>query len=98
MSKRTKRNFSREFKLAAVKKHVENGLAAREVAEGLEISENLIYAWKKNFQNDGSLESQLQSSSSVNAELKRLRGEVRQLRMERDILKKATVFFAWEQK
>ena len=98
MSKQPKRKFSREFKVAAVKKHVENGLSAREVAEELEINENLIYAWKKSFQNDGSLENQLQSSSSVNAEPKRLRDEVRQLRIERAILKKATVFFAMEQK
>jgi transposase len=98
MSKRPKRTFSREFKLAAVKKHIENGLSAREVAEELEIDDNLIYNWKKIFQNDGSLEKQLESSSSVNAELKRLRDEVRQLRIERDILKKATVFFAREQK
>ena len=98
MSKRPKRTFSREFKLAAVKKHIENGLSAREVAEELEIDDNLIYNGKKIFQNDGSLEKQLESSSSVNAELKRLRDEVRQLRIERDILKKATVFFAREQK
>ena len=41
---------------------------------------------------------QLSSSTSVEAELKRLREENRQLRMEREILKKATVFFAREKK
>ena len=98
MSKRPKRSYSREFKLAAVKKHVEQGLTAREVAKDLEIDDNLIYNWKKMFQEDGTFDKHLESSSSVNAELKRLRDEVRQLRIEREILKKATVFFAREQK
>ena len=98
MSERQRRSFTRDFKLAAVKKHVEQGLSAREVAADLEISENLIYNWKKAFQADGTLEKQLSSSSSVEAELKRLREENRQLRMEREVLKKATVFFAREKK
>lgn len=98
MNKRTKRSFTREFKLAAVKKHVEQGLSAREVAADLDINDNLIYKWKETFQADGTLEKQLESSSSVEAELKRLREENRQLRIEREILKKATVFFAREKK
>lgn len=98
MSERQRRSYTRDFKLAAVKKHVEQGLSAREVAADLEISENLIYNWKKAFQADGTLEKQLGSSTSVEAELKRLREENRQLRMEREILKKATVFFAREKK
>jgi len=98
MSERQRRSFTRDFKLAAVKKHVEQGLSAREVAADLEISENLIYNWKKAFQADGTLEKHLGSSTSVEAELKRLREENRQLRMERDLLKKATVFFAREKK
>ena len=86
MSERQRRSFTRDFKLAAVKKHVEQGLSAREVAADLEISENLIYNWKKAFQTDGTLEKQLGSNTSVEAELKRLREENRQLRMEREIL------------
>ena len=86
MSERQRRSYTRDFKLAAVKKHVEQGLSAREVAADLEISENLIYNWKKAFQADGTLEKQLSSSTSVEAELKRLREENRQLRMEREVL------------
>jgi len=98
MSERQRRSFTRDFKLAAVKKHVEQGLSAKEVASDLEIDINLIYNWKRAFQADGTLENQLGSSTSVEAELKRLREENRQLRMEREILKKATVFFAREKK
>ena len=98
MSGRKRRSYTRDFKLAAVKKHVEQGLSAKEVASDLEIDVNLIYNWKQAFQADGTLEKQLESSTSVEAELKRLREENRQLRMEREILKKATVFFAREKK
>ena len=46
MSKQPKRKFSRELKVAAIKKQVENGFSACEFAEQLEINKNLIYAWK----------------------------------------------------
>ena len=91
-----RRTFSREFKLAAVKKVVEQGLSGRQVARDLEISDNLIRNWRKAFEADGTLQAEINNSPSVDAELKRLREENRQLKMERDILKKATAFFAKE--
>jgi transposase-like protein len=91
-----RRIFSRDFKLAAVKKVVEKGLAVTEVARDLGIRDTLIHNWKRAFEADGSFRSEVVGSSSVDAELKRLRDENRQLRMERDILKKATAFFAKE--
>jgi len=92
----TRRTFSREFKLAAVKKVVEQGLSFREVAKDLGIRDTYIHNWKKAFEADGTLSKQVEQSSSIEAELKRLREENRQLKMERDILKKATAFFAKE--
>lgn len=91
-----RRTFSAEFKLAAVKKVVEQGLACRQVARDLEISDNLIRNWRKAFEADGTLRVEANDSPSTEAELKRLRAENRQLKMERDILKKATAFFAKE--
>jgi len=91
-----RRIFSREFKLAAVKKIVEQGLSATEVARDLGIRSNLLHNWKRLFQVDGTLQQENQGSATVDAELKRLREENRQLKMERDILKKATAFFAKE--
>ena len=44
MSQR-RRTFSREFKLAAVKKVVEQGLSCREVARDLDVRDNLIRNW-----------------------------------------------------
>lgn len=94
MNKR--RTFSREFKLAAVNKVIEQGLSYCEVARDLGIRDNLIHNWRKAFEKDGTLGKRAESSSSVDAELRRLREENRQLAMERDILKKATAFFAKE--
>jgi transposase len=94
--KRKRRTFSREYKLAAVKKVIEQGLSYCEVARDLGIGDTLIHNWRKAFEADGTLQAEVNQSPSVVGELKRLREENRQLKMERDILKKATAFFAKE--
>jgi len=91
-----RRTFARDYKLAAVKKVIEQGLSYTEVARDLGIRDTLIHNWKRAFEADGTLEAEINQSPSVESELKRLREENRQLKMERDILKKATAFFAKE--
>ena len=91
-----RRKFSREFKLAAVKKVMEQGLSYTVVGRDLGVGDNLIRNWKKSFEEDGTLATDVAGNQSVEAQLKRLREENRQLKMERDILKKATAFFAKE--
>ena len=91
-----RREFSREYKLAAVKKVIEQGMTYREVARELGIRDTMLHNWRKVFEKDGSLKTDVTNTPSVEAELKRLREENRQLKMERDILKKATAFFAKE--
>jgi transposase len=86
--KRTRRSFTDEFKIEAVKMVTEQGYKAAEVARRLDVNENLIHRWKATF-------SQVENDTE-NEELKQLREEVKRLRMERDILKKATAFFARE--
>jgi transposase len=91
-----RRKFGRDFRLAAVKKVIEQGLSYAAVGRDLGVGANLIRNWKKVFEEDGTLETEVANSSSIEAELKRLREQNRQLIMERDILKKATAFFAKE--
>ncbi len=91
-----RRTFSREYKLAAVKKVIEQGMAFSQVAKDLDVKDSLIRNWRKKFIADGVLDAASVQSPTVEAELKRLREENRQLKMERDILKKATAFFAKE--
>ena len=91
-----RRTFARDYKLAAVKKVIEQGLSYSQVARDLGIRDTLIHNWRKAFEADRTLAAEVTQSPSVEAELKRLREENRQLKMERDILKKATAFFVKE--
>jgi transposase len=96
LTMKERRTFSREYKLAAVKKVVELGLTYAQVARDLGIRDNLLHNWQKALVADGSLKKAIEESPRMDAELKRLREENRQLKMERDILKKATAFFVKE--
>ncbi len=49
-----RRRFTREFKLAAVRKVVDLGLSCAEVARDLKVRESMIYNWRKSFEADGS--------------------------------------------
>ena len=92
MSKRERRRHSDEFKREAVKLVTEQGLSVAQAVRDLDVNENLLRIWKRKFAD----ESEESLSESEQMELARLREENRRLRMERDILKKATAFFANE--
>ena len=85
----SKQRYGREFKLEAVKLVQQQGLSKAETARRLGVTETTIGEWVRQFGSEASGEQDDKS-----AELKRLREENRQLKMERDILKKATAFFA----
>ncbi|MCH7688502.1 MAG: transposase [Planctomycetes bacterium] len=87
-SKQTRRSFSEEFKIEAVKLVTEQNYKVAEAARNLGIGDNLLRRWMDKY-------AEIDDATS-NEELKRLRAENKRLRMERDILKKATVFFANE--
>ena len=93
----TRRNYSREFKIEAVRMVTQQNLSVSEVARDLGIHANMLRKWKNQLAAEGeqafSGNGQL---STEQEELQRLRKENRRLRMERDILKKATAFFAKE--
>ena len=86
------RKETEEFKRDAVDLVTEQGYSAVEAARSLGINDNLIYKWRKDFEANGGL------SSLEKTELKRLRRENKQLRMETEILKKASAYFAKEMK
>ena len=92
MSKR--RRHSEEFRREAVKLVTEGGYTNAEAARSLGIHENLLRSWRQKYSKEENEMKKLEESEQ--AELARLREEVRRLRMERDILKKATAFFASE--
>ncbi len=91
----TKKQYSKEYKEEAVALVREQGYSVPEAAKSLGIASNMLYRWKEQ------VESQLEGKSlseDERDELKRLRKEVKNLRMEKEILKKASAFFAKEMK
>lgn len=97
MSKRQRRKFSDEFKEEAVKLISEQGYSIAEAARNLGINPNQLGRWKKEIENSTDGSSGPGNMAAMQAELKRLRKENKQLKMEREILKKAAAFFAKEQ-
>lgn len=93
--KRTYKQYSKEFKEEAVALVREQGYSVPEAANSLGIASNILYRWK--MQIEAQLENKLLSEDE-REELKRLRKENKNLRMEKEILKKASAFFAKEMK
>lgn len=87
-----KSKFSEEYKNEAVRLVVEQGLSVAQVAEDLGVGKSTIDRWVRLRHKEQMPDEELKESEK--AELKRLRKEVNTLRMERDILKKATAYFA----
>ena len=87
--------YTAEFKLAAVKMITEQKLAVAEVARRLGVTQNRLHDWKRTFAQKG-VDAFPGSGhlTPLEEENRKLRAEVKRLEMERDILKKATAFFA----
>jgi len=93
----TRRTYTREFKAEAVKLVTEQGRSVAEAARSLGIGENLLRNWKRALAAEGGqLSPGRGNRPALEDELRRLRAENQRLLMERDILKKATAFFAKE--
>lgn len=94
---KTRRTFTQEFKAQAVKLVIEQGRSVAEVARDLDLSESLPRGWKRSLDEGGDRAFPGKGHPPAHEEeLRRLRAEVKRLTMERDILKKATAFFARE--
>jgi transposase len=96
MAKR-RRDFTREFKVEAVRRIAGQGRTPAEVARELDLSEGLLRSREQALAVEGRRASPGKGDPpAVEEGLRRLRAEVRRLRMERDILRKATAFLAGE--
>lgn len=93
--KRVYKNYPKAFKEEAVALVTDQGYSVAEAAKSLGIRANQLYDWKAKIQaatQDDAL------SIDERTELHRLRRENKTLRIEKDILKKASAFFAKEMK
>jgi len=86
-----KTRFDREFKISTVKMITEGGHKASEVARSLGINPTQLYSWKKKFSDQG--EKAFPGKGHL-TELAALRRKLRDVEMERDILKKAVGIFS----
>jgi transposase len=94
---RTRRTYTRDFKLAAVRLITVQGYSVAEAARSLGLSENLLRIWKQKLVAEGDHAFPGHGHlPPLEEEVRRLRAENKRLQMERDILKKATAFFAAE--
>ena len=88
-----KGNFSDEFKRDAVAQITERGYPVAEVSKRLGVSQHSLYQWKKTFAKTAG-----SAGDEREAEIRRLKRELARVTEERDILKKATAYFAKDAK
>ncbi len=91
-----RRQFTREFKLEAVRLIKERGVSVVQAARDLEVGENVLRRWSKELSGDPQYAFPGQGQMPEQLELERLRREVTKLKAKRDILKKAAAYFAKE--
>ena len=93
---RTRRSFTDEFKEGAVRLVLEEGKSITGVAKDLDLVPSALGRWVEQARADDGKSKRGSLTTEEKEELARLRKEVRTLRIEREILKKAAAFFAKE--
>jgi transposase len=88
-----KAKFSDAFKRDAVVQITERGYPIAEVSKRLGVSQHSLYAWKRKF-----VKASGSGDDDQAAEIRRLKRELARMTEERDILKKATAYFAKDAK
>ena len=98
MEKRGRRKFTKEYKAEVVRLIVDGGKTVGQVSRDLDLTESAVRQWVKQARIDAGQGAPGALTTEERAELVALRREAKQLRMEREILRKATAFFAKESK
>ena len=90
------RQYTREFKVRAVRLSSEEDVTCVEVAEELDIPVKTLYRWRAEFKDKGSdaFVGRGQTVEDEEEDIEQLRRKVARLEQERDILKKAMSIFA----
>lgn len=93
----TRKKYPKEFKLDAVSLVLDQSYTRIEAARSLGINAQLLGRWVKEQQaGDGQAFRGNGKLTPEQEELRKLKAQVKRLEMEKEILKKATVFFAKE--
>ena len=94
-SKVGKKSYRKEFKVEVVNLALSNGISREETAKNVGIPASTLNRWIREYQGEG-VRAFPGHGNPKDEELAELRAENKRLRQEREILKKATVFFARE--
>ena len=95
----TRKKYSKEFKLDAVSLVIDQDYSIAEAANNLGINAQMLGRWVKEHKaKDGQAFRGNGKLTPEQEEIRKLKAQVKRLEMERDILKKATAFFAAETK
>jgi len=93
----TRKKYSKEFKLDAISLVLDQGYTRTEAASSLGINSNMLGRWvKEQHSDDGQPFRGNGKLTPEQDEIRKLKTQVKRLEMEKEILKKATVFFAKE--
>jgi transposase len=92
----SRRRFTAEFKADAVRLVTEHGYTHKAAANAIGLSDNTLSGWVRAMRLDPPPCADDANVDELQAEVKRLRKRLAQAEMEREILKKATTFFAKE--
>lgn len=90
----SRKRYDREFKMSAVKLVTEQGYTVAQAAKSLGVTAQSLRDWRERLSPVAGVST---PPADLAVEVKQLRKENERLRMEREILKKATAFFAREQ-
>ncbi len=96
-ARRPRRSFTEEFKAGAVRLVLDQGKSVSGVARDLDLTASALQAWVTQARADRS-KGKTGLTTAEREELTKLRKQVRELTMERDILKEAAVIFAKHQR
>ena len=93
MPKGERKKYSKEFKLRAVYLMLSNTMQPKEIFKMLDVDRQTVYRWVSEFKAQG--ETAFDEKAVLPGdEVRRLQKELADLRMENEILKKATAYFA----
>ena len=98
VSKRERRSFTKEYKAEVVDLVRDSGKSVGTICRELDLTETAVRRWVKQAEVDKGQGPVGALTTAEREELRQLRRDNRELRMEREILKKATAFFAKESK
>ena len=90
----TRKKYDEDFKKNAVKLSHASPRSVKQIAQDLGISENLLHAWRRKYTSEG----EKTRYATLEEENRALRLENAELKIETDMLKKATAYFARLQK